>query len=371
MIAILADDLTSALDGAAPFAAHGQRSAVLLDRTDSIETELDVHAVDLDSRFETPAVARLRSFDAARRLTGAAILLKTIDSTLRGNLAAEVAGALEGSGRRRAVVAPAFPDAGRTTAGGRQFVDGKAVETTAFGSDSRTPVRSSDLAVLLASIGSERLLICDAETDADLDAIVKAHCAEEVLWVGSPGLAGALARTVGPAGQRRERIVADAAGRVLVVVGSLHPGNATQIEALRMGGAPVFGVGCNGGAGVVAAIGRAASASPIVVVTTDPGVREPDGAAPARRLADIVAQAMESYDGLVVTGGDTARRVVDRLRARSIRLWGEIEPGVPQGLLHLPARAIRFATKAGGFGRPDTLARCADELRDPMGLVAG
>ena len=46
-------------------------------------------------------------------------LFVKIDSTLRGPIEALVAGALEGSGRDVAVVAPAFPEQGRLLVGGR------------------------------------------------------------------------------------------------------------------------------------------------------------------------------------------------------------------------------------------------------------
>jgi uncharacterized protein YgbK (DUF1537 family) len=44
-------------------------------------------------------------------------------------------------------------------------------------------------------------------------------------------------------------------------------------------------------------------------------------------------------------------------------LAGEVEAGVPFGWLHTPNGGFAFATKAGGFGDPDTLVRCVDALR--------
>ncbi|OAI65685.1 Hrp-dependent type III effector protein, partial [Ralstonia solanacearum] len=55
-------------------------------------------------------------------------LYKKIDSTLRGNVAAEVAALVPVAGL--AVVAPAFPAAGRTTRNARQWLHGVAVEET-------------------------------------------------------------------------------------------------------------------------------------------------------------------------------------------------------------------------------------------------
>ncbi|HFF9856902.1 MULTISPECIES: four-carbon acid sugar kinase family protein [Serratia] len=54
MIAILADDLTSALDGAAPFAARGLNACVMLRLPDATLQDAEIVAFDLDSRFVSP-----------------------------------------------------------------------------------------------------------------------------------------------------------------------------------------------------------------------------------------------------------------------------------------------------------------------------
>lgn len=141
MIAILADDLTSALDGAAPFAARGLNACVMLRLPDAALQGAEIVAFDLDSRFVSPEQAEQRFRHAAACVKRARLIYKTVDSTLRGNLGPETRGALTGSGRRLAIVAPAFPDAGRTTVDGRQYVDGVALEQTAFARDPEEPDR--------------------------------------------------------------------------------------------------------------------------------------------------------------------------------------------------------------------------------------
>jgi uncharacterized protein YgbK (DUF1537 family) len=80
-------------------------------------------------------------------------------------------------------------------------------------------------------------------------------------------------------------------------------------------------------------------------------------------LAEAVALLSDEghFDALVLTGGDTAAGVARRLGAGGIRLEGEIEPGVPVGILIGP-RPYRVVTKAGGFGEPGTLVNVTDEL---------
>ncbi|MCO5354345.1 four-carbon acid sugar kinase family protein [Acidovorax kalamii] len=389
MIAILADDLTSALDGAAPFAACGRSARVLLHPNALAGPHSsDVLAIDLDTRFVSPLRAQARFRHAAQALRHAPVLLKTIDSTLRGHLSAETCGALDGAGRQLALVAPAFPAAGRTTQQGRQWLHGMPLEQTVFASDPRTPITSS---VVIARMGgprgvpAQRLRIHDATTDADLDAVVATTGLRrpDLLWVGSPGLASALARAHGappcPAHPARHTSPPHL-GRprcTLVVVGSLHPANGGQVEELQRAGIPVVrlppppgepGLAMAALQALQNVLAQALATHPVVCLTsaTPPGHTPPPAhgfsAQPAQQLAWLAGQCAAQWDGLVATGGDTARRVIEVLQATHLDLLGEVAPGVPYGALQLPTRTLAFATKAGGFGQPDTLRRCIEQL---------
>jgi D-threonate/D-erythronate kinase len=69
-------------------------------------------------------------------------------------------------------------------------------------------------------------------------------------------------------------------------------------------------------------------------------------------------------DGLILTGGDTAAAVFRRLGVTSIKLAGEVEPGIPFGMISTP-RPMAVVTKAGGFGSLDTLSNAVAVLRNP------
>ena len=87
----------------------------------------------------------------------------------------------------------------------------------------------------------------------------------------------------------------------------------------------------------------------------------------ARRLAEALAKVVtglskeEVFDALVLTGGDTAVRVAQRLGAKGVLLQGEIEPGVPVGTL-IGRKPYRVVTKAGGFGDSGTLLKAVQTL---------
>jgi D-threonate/D-erythronate kinase len=80
-------------------------------------------------------------------------------------------------------------------------------------------------------------------------------------------------------------------------------------------------------------------------------------------LAEVAALLSEEelFEALVLTGGTTAVGVARRLGASGIRLEGEVETGVPMGALIGP-RPYPVVTKAGGFGRPDTLVGAVEAL---------
>lgn len=368
-VVVLADDLTSAADGAAPFRRSGHRARVLFDLPADVEA--GVTAVDLGTRLVDATEAGARMRWAARAYAGADLLVKTVDSTLRGHVAAELRAALAGSGRRAAVVAPAFPAEGRTTDRGVQYVRGVRVDESEFARDPAHPVRTADLARLLPEstlVAPDRLgelpglvagggvFVCSAATDADLDAVVAAvDHPEDVLWVGSPGLAAALAR-------RHPRDPAAAlpelppVRRPLAVVGSANPASRRQLAVLYERSGAVGAV-ADDPAAVVAAL--SASGAPLLAVHT-PEARGEDPAALTRGLTETAAELTRTgrADGLVLTGGETAAAVLGALGATGVELLDEPEPGIARGTLYGPtAPPLPVLVKAGGFGDEATLVR--------------
>jgi len=357
-LAILADDLTSALDGGSAFAARG--GAVGVELTGKIEeAAAEFISFDLDSRFDTPETARSKAETVGRIVAAVPVLYKTMDSTLRGNILAETVGILSGSGRRRVIAAPAFPDGGRVTRNGRQWVHNIPVAESEFSRDIRSPVIDDRVASCFIGLNAD-ITICDAETNADLDAIVANHASDpDLLWVGSPGLAAALARHYLPeCSAPASRLEAH---RILVVVGSLHDANREQIDTLTRQGVPLVTMTPTG-AGCLQDLEAALMHSSTAILATRRSVEETiSPAALADRVGTIVAAAKQHFDGLVVSGGDTARRIVDCLNGSSIRLHGETEPGIPVGFLTANV-SMPFITKAGGFGSKDSLETAVRKL---------
>jgi uncharacterized protein YgbK (DUF1537 family) len=398
---ILADDLTGACDSVAAFAARGLSTEVGWSSRRGGEGVL-VFGHDGDSRgLSAAAAADLRRDQVAALLGPDADLLVKIDSTLRGQPAAEIAATLDASAKAGrsgfGVLAPAFPAMGRTTQDGRIRVDGLPLEETETWRREHT-YPSADLVAVMASVGkravavplstvregqaalagalscvaeSADLAICDAVCDDDLDRIVAAGLTMRArpVWIGVGGLAAALARTQTP-GRIQPVKFAPRAGGVLTVVGSMAA--ASRLAAARLASevaveylpvpAGALAVGASQDIGSQARHSLAAGRDVLVELIAD-GSGDPQGdGVLARRLAAQLGQAATATGGVVVTGGETAKALLEALGARGVHLVGTLEPGVTLGLT-AGAFAIPLVTKAGAFGDEGVLVRANVRLR--------
>jgi uncharacterized protein YgbK (DUF1537 family) len=336
-IAVLADDLTSAADGAAPFVQRGLSASIGRGALASQATA--VVAVDSGSRSATASQA----FDVVAQLTaqlaGRAVFYKTVDSTLRGHVAQELEACFKASGRTSLVFAPAFPEAGRTTVKGIQLADGVPVSQSVYGHDPVHPARHSALVELIPDCIQHATLL-DAATQEELDSqIACIEDPESVLWVGSPGMAAALARRFAPA-KKPPPSVDGIRNDVLVVVGSANVRSHIQADALQ---------DADG-----------------VVLLRGPRARERDPAVVLRRIANDASRLLQDprFGALVATGGDTMEAVLDLLNVREFEILQELDAGFPLGRATLgDGRSLLLAMKAGGFGSDDALVRAVARIR--------
>ncbi|MBN3724776.1 four-carbon acid sugar kinase family protein [Burkholderia sp. Ac-20379] len=357
-IRIITDDFTSALDGTACFAERGWDTAALL-RPDAAASVASVAVVSLDTDTRERAPESDPVAAAARAWRDAGCLVLQFDSTLRGRVADDCLRALAASGRRKLLIAPAFPAGGRTTEAGCVCVDGVPVHETAFGRDPTLPVRESSVPALFAAQGAQvavardaahasalldahDAVVMDARTEDDLDALARRFAgSRDLLLAGSTGLLRALARTLPQPAEPASRPNALFCRAPWLVVGSLNPRSRRQLDIAR-------------------------ERRPIDVLSTE-AERQRDAASTEAALRDLVKQVVQriasgACDGLVVTGGETARRIVDALPAASLRVQREILPGVPLAEVRTSTGRFPMITKAGGFGGDNALLACLDAL---------
>lgn len=344
LVAILADDLTGALDAAAPFAALGFTTCVATGPAHlaaALAERTQVVAVSTGSRDASPEHAAALAATAARQLREAGpVAFKKIDSRLKGQVAAEIGGALAGFGRRSALVCPAIPDLGRTVRDG--IVQG-------FGVANGLPV-----AAALDGI-AQRCEVPDAADDAALDALARSLLAAPAdrLAVGARGLAAALARALAARWNPASRCLAPLPRPVLFGIGSRDPITLAQLAALR--DAVPLAVFANATDGLVDPTDLAPG-DILVCAMTDGGSRSAAAEAAQRFARGIAAHvAARSPATLVLSGGETAAAILSELGIGLLHVTGEIMPGLPFSLAHRDGARLAIVTKSGGFGGPETL----------------
>ncbi len=394
---VIADDLTGALDTGAQFARSGLRTLVLWGASQVPDAEVLV--IDTGTRELPPADARRRLETLVAPWLGSARrLYKKVDSTLRGNVGAELAALLELTGAARAVLAPAFPAQGRTVLDGRLRLHGRPVDFSAgaagepcatiaalLAAQADLPVAGVPLSrvrsgpAALASFlpgCSGRILVADAVDDADLARLAEAIalCGPDLLPAGSAGLAAHLPAAWGLAGCLRHSLAP--VSPVLLVAGTQHPGLVDQLRQLqrqrrvRVVG-DLLGTLLPRGEAVPDERARALAAALLAgddaILTT---CNQPRLAGGGRLVADLLAEVVRRLmvqvrpGALVITGGEVASAVCRSLGAAGIAIGGELEPGIPFGrVLGGTADGLPLVTKAGGFGDEETLCRILATLK--------
>jgi uncharacterized protein YgbK (DUF1537 family) len=422
---ILADDLTGAADSAIPFARRGLESVVGWGDPPGLRPDTPVFAHNTDSRGLGARAAAEKHGRALEALFEPGLaLFKKIDSTLRGQPAAEIAATMahvKGAGPAFGILAPAFPATGRTTQDGRVRVHGRPLEEEevwrrdhSYGSASLPEILATagvaahvvplatvragrdELAAAFARIAGlgDIVAICDAETDDDLHRIAEASLplahraiSSEIdsgsrednatkplvgaFLAGSAGLAAALA-ALAPRAPVSEPAFETGRAGFLMVVGSLATASRKGARKLVAGGrvahVPVSPETLLHDASERAAIGSAVAAllgngeDVLVEIRVDGAPDMALGPGLAEGLAGALAPAASRMSAFAATGGETAAALLSRFGVDGIRLLDEIEPGVALGRA-LGARSCPVVTKAGAFGDEDSLGRIAERLR--------
>ena len=390
------------------------------------ELSADVVAFDTDTRRASPQVAGDFTASAVAQLCARGVtrvLYKKIDSTLRGNFAVEIAAARRAAAGLitntegnvpLAIVAPAFPGTGRTTRGGRMLLGGAPLEASQVWANEKITGVADVPAMLAADAGMRtafvpleivrsgvksltaaldgftesgvEAVVGDAETDEDLRALAEAaaRCHQPAIFAGSAGLARHLPAAYGLTHPERATAGSPVAkvepeirlpAPLLFVVGSMsqvsreglrtlaaQPGVHTlTLPPATLRGDPSSRAWREATQAVEEALARGDDVA--LALGLDEGVNLAESAFLSTALAKFLLPLAPRFGGLFLTGGETARALLNAAGAAGIRLLGEVEPGVPLGTAEgwgdLPV-----ITKAGAFGNAETLVRCRAVLRN-------
>jgi uncharacterized protein YgbK (DUF1537 family) len=411
---ILADDLTGANATASLLKREGLPSHTHLfaqpprGGAPASLRENGAHVLDLDTRELTDGETAARLAIATGWIGDAPDLVGLrIDSTLRGPIPASI-DALLGDARRLALMVPAFPASGRTTRAGIHYVYGVPLAETQVAHDPHCPVTASHVgewiggrlraASAMLDLDDVRrgpkaiagqlvrcmeagahAVFCDAETDRDIEAIARAALALR----HSHGVA-VLPVDPGPFTATIVRLMREPrrlSPLVFGIVGSVMDTSRQQMDFIEAGG-HAFVVRYNGQSAreLLAAFGLAPLPTKAMLLRTDTATLDSAGKLHLYdTMADLFEQMVEhfpSLGGFVLSGGETAGRLLAGFGARSLRLLGEVMPLVALSKIVDGRLGGRYlVTKGGTVGTnsaiADALGRLYDVLADdPLRVAA-
>jgi uncharacterized protein YgbK (DUF1537 family) len=417
-LAIIADDLSSATDCGAQVVRSGLSVVVPLEGYSLPEQArlAQVISIDTDSRSVSADESYAKVKVAAQQLVadGWRDFYKSVDSTLRGNLGAEIEAVLEAVQPDCAIIAPAFPKYGRTTVHGVQYLHGRPLHETEFGTDPTAPVKDADIARRLAK-GSRRkagrltldqvhagpeqlkraihalldegieLVVVDIADQEDLKRLCLGVAKSDlrVVWVGSTGLAEFIplaldviyaAKTMNQNHQLDSRPALALVGSAsettrgqLLYAQTNHQLIIVHLDASRMiqNGRVAADELEQADSNLRAALASGRDAALVVNASRDEIAATQElgatlnlsAAQVAQKIVDGLARAGSRFvregriSGIVATGGDTAISLCHAVGARALEILGEVEAGIPVMRI-LGPESLALVTKAGGFGSP-------------------
>lgn len=405
-LVVIADDFTGANDTGVQFRQNGASVNVLFSITSPLTERSDVLVINTESRADSLLESQAKVAQTIKCYP-ADFYYKKIDSTLRGNIGAEIETALLTSQKTLAIVVPAVPQAGRTIKDGICYVNQVPLIDTEFASDPKTPIMSSELVtvlrqqttlpiypVSLSDVRSGKLhgqlkelaqfapaiVTFDSETDEDLALIAQSLLADihSYLFVGAAGLANALPKQL--------YCSARSSKPVLIVAGSMseatrkqihyaeskpsltiididvqtllrNPTNSTlEIEKLTKQAVAVLQQNQHC---LIRTARHEDERYHIARFCSAQGWdRKELGEKLSQKLGQLTKNivSQQPIGGLFLTGGDIAIAIAQALNAKGYRIHAEVVPCIPYGtFIDSDIDDTPVITKAGGFGHDAVL----------------
>ncbi|AOY75299.1 four-carbon acid sugar kinase family protein [Clostridium formicaceticum] len=422
-LAIIADDFTGSNDTGVQFTKKGLKTGVLtnIDNIKEALEDLDVVVVDTESRFDAKEIAYEKVNKVAKVLQANQIdyIYKKLDSTLRGNIGAEIEAVMQATETNLAIVVPSLPKNGRTVVGGIQLVQHVPLEKTEFAKDPMNPVHYSYIPDIIAlqtdrKIGiihlqnvlkgpeaimekikkfAERgieIIVIDAISSEDLINISTATAGIEkkLIFAGSAGLAEFLPDALGIV---RKDTLKMKKGNVVVVAGSVSDITRAQVNfAAKDPSVEVIDINIKNAFDhpkeekirIMKMIDNYIKEEKDVIIRSAKTRKDVEYARQvgrekgwtnndiSREIAEFLGEVTKDLckklkiKGLLLTGGDIAIKAARLMEVSGTLIEDELLPAIPVGkFISKEYGHIAIVTKAGGFGEEDAISKIIASLK--------
>lgn len=414
IIGCIADDFTGATDLANNLVKSGFRTVQTIGVPDALPENVDALVIALKSRSIAAEAAIAESLAALDWLEAQGFekfyfkYCSTFDSTPQGNIGPVAEALMHALGETQTLFCPAFPATGRTVYQGHLFVGDTLLNESGMQSHPLNPMTDANLVRWLARQSEARtgllpaevieageqaatdhlqamdadgcpLVIVDTLADPQLATIARASRHLRLITGGS-GLALGLGALYEPPASAPANLP-KAQGSALILAGSASQRTREQIAHARAH-MPAQAIDplslaedfdrCI--ANLLAWAEPKLGAPLLIHSDTRPEIVERAqgelGVAAAGELiegalATLAEQLVAHNIGqLIIAGGETAGAVVNALGIHSLRIGGEIDPGVPWTFAGSNHGPLHLALKSGNFGAPDMFTRAWDLIND-------
>ena len=423
-IVIITDDFTSAMDNGAGFSKKGLKTVIITDihHIEKVLNNSDILVIDTESKLNKKEGAFQKVVEVAKILNNYKIdyIYKTIDSTLRGNIGAEIEALMDTTRRDLCFVAPAYPTNGRTTGWAMQFYHWVPLENTEFSHDPINPVSQSfipdiislqtrkkigviNLRVVMQGIKAilckikeliekgVEIIVFDAISNENLLNIARTipFINKLVIIVGSTGWAEHLPEGLEIIKKRKK----DKNKVVLVISGSLSEVTRKQIiyasknmdiaiidinlekifsknyeeETIKITNQTIEYM--NKGKHVI--IRSAKNRESINLANKISNGMGFNNFQTSERVAFFLGKVAfcicknmkKKMYGLILTGGDIALKTIQAMGISETMVQEEVLPGIPSGcFINKEFKNIRVVVKAGAFGDENAIVRIIEFL---------
>ncbi|MFH1283063.1 MAG: four-carbon acid sugar kinase family protein [bacterium] len=364
LIAIIADDLTGCGDAGYSLSLNGLRSQIITSPVKSLSSGLCKHPViifNTESRNASSKLAykRVRHVSKIIRQLKPRFVFKKTDSTLRGNLGAELDAFMEVFELSSLCFIPAYPKMGRLTKNLKHYCNDKPLDTTFFSDDPRKPVKTSYLPELLSKQSKyfSRIQLFDVFDQMMLEKTVKtlkgdyfagsAGFLEELLhkWINAKDIKSHKSLKV-PLNKP--------SGDTAVICGSINPISIGQLESFYKANSGVKRLPY-GDHSIVKSEIFCYKRSKVVFIYREFSKNRKSTVIMSNLLA--LAQSlnqMYNLSNFILMGGETAYRVCNRFKFDEL----EVVAGLDRGITLTKAKKeVQVVLKPGGFGDKDFLIK--------------